>query len=851
MTFVFPILLGGLALAGIPVLLHLIVRQKPKQLPFPAFRFLVQQRRVNTRKLRLRHLLLLALRVLLIAAMCLVLARPRLFHRVLGLDGERPVMAVLLFDTSASMEYRSSDGQTRLDEARQRARELLDELPAGSQVAVIDSADTRFDQTPEWVSMTEARQRIAGLKLRPANVPVTQALVKALACAERGGTDQSGPRRLRVLAVLSDRTRGSWDAGQVPAVVEKLDRIPPAYEGLVEARGQVGTLRDRLGELRDKLPPPPGTDYGEKSLIEALAAMQAELSGLSPEPDRWPAALAPAVRQVRRLSRDLLAQLPEAASGEPAQAYRDRLREALAEMLRSTAGVQMLFIDVGMVAPVHLALVQLELPRTSEGTEQQVFGEGDPFTLQAIVQATGKRAPVAIACQVGDIRQEVPIELPADQPRVVPFEIGRAPLVLQVGDNPIEVRLVTAREPVPLSHRRYATVQVRPRQKVLVLVDDPERQGRFAPALDALGYRPEVRAVRGRAKDGLSGFAAIYLLGVAAPDEALWNALADYVKSGGSLGIVPPGDDLSLKAYNDAAARKLMPGAVDGRIEGTPYVGSPWDWDPASAKYAHSFMKRFRAWKDNPRTDFMVLPRGARAYWGVTPRPGEALVLVRYADKDRRPAVLERLFDAKSAVRGKVLLLTTPLDTRGPAWNDYAEDVTSFYVALLSQATGYLAGEVAPPQLNFTLGRGDPVVRLPSVPALVGPPTLRGPDVLKTLALEPGETQITLRELSAPGNYFIEGKAKESGELRRLAGFSLNVPPEETDLTRVPAAEIEPLFAGNALVTLHRQESLHQALQAYRNEPLDLVPYVMFGLLLALALENLLANRFYRKADAV
>ena len=78
MTFVFPILLGGLALAGVPVLLHLIVRQKPKRLPFPAFRFLTQQHRTNTRKMRLRHLLLLALRVFLLAAMCLVLARPRL-----------------------------------------------------------------------------------------------------------------------------------------------------------------------------------------------------------------------------------------------------------------------------------------------------------------------------------------------------------------------------------------------------------------------------------------------------------------------------------------------------------------------------------------------------------------------------------------------------------------------------------------------------------------------------------------------------------------------------------------------------------------------------------------------------
>ena len=76
MSFIYPVLLGGLALAGIPVLLHLIMRQKPKHLLFPAFRFLLQKHRTNQRKLRLRHLLLLALRLLLIAGICLALSRP-------------------------------------------------------------------------------------------------------------------------------------------------------------------------------------------------------------------------------------------------------------------------------------------------------------------------------------------------------------------------------------------------------------------------------------------------------------------------------------------------------------------------------------------------------------------------------------------------------------------------------------------------------------------------------------------------------------------------------------------------------------------------------------------------------
>ncbi|HKA07544.1 MAG TPA: BatA domain-containing protein, partial [Gemmataceae bacterium] len=71
-----PILLTGAALVGLPILLHLIMRQEPKRLPFPAFRFLKLQKRINQRKIRLRHLLLLLLRMALIALICLSLFQP-------------------------------------------------------------------------------------------------------------------------------------------------------------------------------------------------------------------------------------------------------------------------------------------------------------------------------------------------------------------------------------------------------------------------------------------------------------------------------------------------------------------------------------------------------------------------------------------------------------------------------------------------------------------------------------------------------------------------------------------------------------------------------------------------------
>src|SRR5947209_2618985 len=138
MSFIHGYLLAGLVLVGVPILLHLIMRQRPKQLAFPAFRFLRQKARVNQRKIRLQHWLLLALRMLLIAALCFALAQPRLSADRVPFGGEQAVAAVFVFDTSPSMDYTVA-GTTRLDEAKRRARDLLNDLSATSQIVVLDT----------------------------------------------------------------------------------------------------------------------------------------------------------------------------------------------------------------------------------------------------------------------------------------------------------------------------------------------------------------------------------------------------------------------------------------------------------------------------------------------------------------------------------------------------------------------------------------------------------------------------------------------------------------------------------------------------------------------------------------
>src|SRR5262245_18281403 len=176
MTFVHPLLLGGLLLIGLPVLIHLIMQQKPKRLVFPAFRFLAQKVRTNQRRLRLRHLMLLLLRMLLIALLCLALARPKIFSDRINLTGGQPVAVALVIDTSMSMEY-SEGGKTRLEEAKRRIQELIDDLPQGSRIAIFDTTEIG---TGDWIATPQlVRERLNGLQLNGANGPVTDVLAQA------------------------------------------------------------------------------------------------------------------------------------------------------------------------------------------------------------------------------------------------------------------------------------------------------------------------------------------------------------------------------------------------------------------------------------------------------------------------------------------------------------------------------------------------------------------------------------------------------------------------------------------------------------------------------------------------
>ena len=84
MAFVNASLLFGVVMVGIPIVLHLAMRRKPKLIEFPALQFVRQRRESNQRQLQLKHLLLLLLRVLAILCLAFALARPSVDRNSLG-----------------------------------------------------------------------------------------------------------------------------------------------------------------------------------------------------------------------------------------------------------------------------------------------------------------------------------------------------------------------------------------------------------------------------------------------------------------------------------------------------------------------------------------------------------------------------------------------------------------------------------------------------------------------------------------------------------------------------------------------------------------------------------------------
>lgn len=205
MIFSAPIFLYLVPLAGLPIVFHLILKQKKRTVVFSTLMFFHRtDPKLNSHR-KIRQWLLLLMRMLLIAFILLALSRPE-FVTSMGLGGRISVVAIV--DNSASMSELSSydNDMSKLECATEGARKLLLALESSADAAVVLSVDE--PAIPAADSLTSDTELLLDSldKIRPtaATGNASYALAQAFELL-RASTTGSG-----AVHVFSDLQRGEW-----------------------------------------------------------------------------------------------------------------------------------------------------------------------------------------------------------------------------------------------------------------------------------------------------------------------------------------------------------------------------------------------------------------------------------------------------------------------------------------------------------------------------------------------------------------------------------------------------------------------------------------------------------------
>ena len=224
MGFVTPALLAGAALIAVPIVLHLIMRREVQRLKFPALRFVEQRRSLNQHRLRLRHLLLLALRCAIIALLAFAFARPTL--RSAGAAGKEgaPIASALVFDNSLRMQYQQSNTSS-LQKAKELAKWLINQLPPENPLTVVDRAGRQRGQD---LDRDAAELRVERLEPTAVVRPLANALQDATRWIE-GKKDFRGE-----IYVFTDMAADAWSADTLTQFAKSLDQLAGTQVYLID-----------------------------------------------------------------------------------------------------------------------------------------------------------------------------------------------------------------------------------------------------------------------------------------------------------------------------------------------------------------------------------------------------------------------------------------------------------------------------------------------------------------------------------------------------------------------------------------------------------------------------------------
>lgn len=786
MSFANIILLAGAALISVPILLHLLMRQQPRRIVFPAVRFIKQRQQSNRRRLRFRHLLLLTARCLAILLLVLAVARPSIppelvdrfvassvvgglaivallgvaaaywlqsrrwvFVATMVVAGilvaagaglavswvgdrnesnvaggvESPVAAAMVFDTSPRLTYRHDDKQ-RLDVSREMALWLIGQLPGESEIAVLNS---RSDSSAFAIDRGAAQKKIESLAPTAAGLSLPQVVAEAVERVRESELEQ------REIYVFTDLAAVAWPGEETRQLAERLKDGADVRLYLIDV-GVEKPLNFTLGDLRrfDDAIPAGGSLVlrGDVSAIGTGGERTVELHEFESASD---------------------GMLPDKPNERPT---RVRARKTI-NVTSSQAE-------------------QFELAASG-------FAEG---TTQGFVQIVG-------------------------------------------GDG------------LSWDDRRYFTVTVSPAKRVLVASPKPVDDyvlflaEAIAPAGETSGrqYNCDIMDLDQLAAsrlEELQAYAAVCVLDPRPGTTKMWTLLGDYAKLGGGVGVFlgsNAGGNVRVPVSEiNAAANGFLPAPLV-RIRNRTMPAFQLVTDNKSDAILAKLADYDVPWSAYP----------VYKYWQLGELPRGVRVVAKY--DDGAPAILDQPLG-----QGRVVWMTTPVSDAASVlgyWNLLpTADPPWPFLGLVDGMMAHLTGSGSQ-RFNYTTGESA-VLEVPARFASVVVTTPPGDDL--TLQPDAKQQRLFFRGTEWPGCYV----ASAGGTLDRWQrGFSANAPAAESNLTRIDPAVLREMIGLAKLEIARSQDEINRDVSRGR-VGVKLFPWIMLVLAGMMAAEFVLSTFFYR-----
>lgn len=807
MTLINSSLLIGLLLAALPVILHMVMRAKPRRIEFPALRLLKSRQPSNARRMQLRHWLLLLLRALLIAVLVLAVARPSLPAARYGLRWwEWLTLAVAAGGAAATYFWltRKSSAASLSVDTRERHGKLRMWCVIGGFLAALAGVGVPWGLRVR-AELTSPRPEATE------NIPVAAIFL----------LDTSYSMKYR----HENKTRLEYARD---AIKEHLGRFPQGSRAAIS-----------------------GIAADEDIIFQAdLAGAGARLDTLEPTavPDnlnrRLKAALQSQIDDRKRIqeesgtggSADLFAREIYVFSDFSKAAWQEPDESGIADRLAQLDWLQIYLVDVSVPQPINTSVSRLRL------SEQTTVAGRDLLLTMDVTSTVGSAGTPTVETWLMD---QSGVAARFGAPQIVNLQNGTAQVQTAVrvsGDQKFLegfVRL-TSEDPLADDNVRYFACGIRPRPRLLLVSDRLEESQYFKHVfvpveLEKLGTSScECVSVATAQvnQQTISDYDAVFIVNCARPEESLWNQLKSFTEAGGGVFVVAGSARIDPFAWNVESAKALLPAAP---IRSVPFRNEPGRLRIADTQ--HPVTKDFLS-LDGASAELGAVVFDRR--WAVELLPNASVLLAYVGEKDL-PALIER-----NVGKGKCLMFTSAMDNLrdgGSQWNNFVASWSFVMLAdkLLRHVTG--ANDL---KRNFLSAEA---IDLPvPVSQRFEQFLLQRPGGRQTRDTLPADqSSVLLTDAVEPGHYRLRPFESRSSF---QAAFAVNFNDFETDLTRITDDSLLQLLGKERVSIVHNVGELQRAVRVGRLG-VELFPFLMGLLILVFCAEHLMANFFYDEQPTV